>query len=101
MKSLILFLFPGSHYDVTTVKFKTKSDQSVIIRRSFSIVNYYTRELLIGKNYCAIFLSSPRIAALKLVYFKVERGYPFMTYPGLISKLELKSPATVVLLDLS
>ena len=41
------------------------------------------------------------VVALKLVYFKVERGYPFMTYPGLISKLELKSPATVVLLDLS
>ena len=41
------------------------------------------------------------LVALKLVYFIVERGYSFMTYPGLIPKLELKSPTTVVLLDLS
>ena len=47
------------------------------------------------------FFLAPRIVALKLVYFIVERGYSLMTYPGLIPKLELKSPTTVVLLDLS
>ena len=35
---------------------------------------------------------SSQLVALKLVYFIVERGIP---------KLELKSPTTVVLLDLS
>ena len=73
----------------------------MIIRKSSSIVNYYTRELLRKKLLRIFFLSGPRIVALKLVYFIVERGYSFMTYPGLIPKLELKSPTTVVLLDLS
>ena len=67
-----------------------------------SIDSYFTRELLVKKIYCEIFLSGPpNSRALKLIYSKVERGYSLMTYPGLIPKLELKSPTTVVLLDLS
>ena len=42
---LMLFYFPGYIYDGQAVKFKTKWS-IVIIRRSFSIVNYSTRELL-------------------------------------------------------
>ena len=81
-----------------------QSSQDKVINSDYSaelsIVNYYTRQLL-RKNYCAIFLFGRRIVALKLIYFTVERGCSFKSYPGLILKLELKSPTTVVLLDLS
>ena len=81
-----------------------QSSQDKVINSDYSaelsIVNYYTRQLL-RKNYCAIFLFGRGIVALKLIYFTVERGCSFKSYPGLILKLELKSPTAVVLLDLS
>ena len=81
-----------------------QSSQDKVINSDYSaeplIVHYYTRQLL-RKNYYAIFLFGRRIVALKLIYCTVDRGCSFKSYPGLILKLELKSPTAVVLLDLS
>ena len=71
----------------------------------FDMIFYFLKSVSIrigsGKNRFKGNQSIPDSRALKLVYFKVERGCCLMTYPGLIPKLELKSPTTMVLLDLS
>ena len=80
-----------------------QSSQDKVINSDYSalplIVHYYTRQLL-RENYFAIFLFGRRIVARKLIYYTVDRGYWFKSYPGSILKSELKSPIAVVLLDL-